>query len=602
MDETARESGQRSAAGTPEAAEAAPAETGRHTAPRSGAVRVALLAAAVFVVALGIRLAHYSDVRHSVLHEGYLHLYDARYYDLLARRIVAGEGLSDEVYFMAPAYPYFLAGIYRVFGGLSPETAHEDSDYGGEIVAAAYVQCVLGAVICLAIFMLALRAGGTLAGVLAGFGAACYGVFIAQDGLLMATQFITLVNVVALLVFQQAARSRRSAWWILAGVLLGACIWAHGTALLLLPFLAAWIAFAVPSTGWRQRIGRVTAMLVPALLCVAAATIRNYVVGHDLVLLTSNSGMNFFIGNNPDATGSFRPLPADLAALPGAVQAWHLTGQTRKPSDPPPSEVSRRLMQRGLEFVRTQPARWAGLLWLKFRLFWNAVEVGVGDQYYFYRQFSRVLRLPLLSFGTVAPLGLLGVICTARRWRELSLFYIWLGVQAAAYTLFFVTSRYRLVAVACLLVLAGVQVQWWVTSLRARRWGRVAASVALLAGIAVFVHLRLDGFTPQRGWGEQYQSLGMRLAQMGRAAEARQAFEQALTHDFSRWDETESKLLCLEALTHLHLQEGDWGAGEQTASRALKLLAAKPGAENAAARRARLEATLREAQRRQSRN
>ena len=41
------------------------------------------------------------------------------------------------------------------------------------------------------------------------------------------------------------------------------------------------------------------------ILVISPVTIRNWVVGRDLVLLTSQAGQNFYIGNNPRASGFF---------------------------------------------------------------------------------------------------------------------------------------------------------------------------------------------------------------------------------------------------------------------------------------------------------
>ena len=49
-----------------------------------------------------------------------------------------------------------------------------------------------------------------------------------------------------------------------------------------------------------------------------------------------------------------------------------------------------------------------------------------------------MLRLPLLRYGVVAPLGLLGIALSARRWRALFPLHAMLGVYLAAALVFFV--------------------------------------------------------------------------------------------------------------------------------------------------------------------
>ena len=61
---------------------------------------------ALFLLAVSLRLMHvaamdrYLDFHHPVL--------DARYFDLWARRLAAGDWLGHDVFFVDPLYAYFL--------------------------------------------------------------------------------------------------------------------------------------------------------------------------------------------------------------------------------------------------------------------------------------------------------------------------------------------------------------------------------------------------------------------------------------------------------------------------------------------------------------
>ena len=552
---------------------AAPAGVGQ---PRRWFRHPLWLGILVFVVAATVRILHYAEVRHSPFHDGKISMLDANYYDLLARRIASGVGLSNDVYFMAPLYPYVLSVPYRFFVGPRSWAPGQPIVYGPEIHAAAYVQCVWGALTCALIFELGRRLAGRAAGVIAGLAAALYGMFIFQDGLLMATQLITFVNVVAMLVLLRAARGGGVGWWAAGGIMLGICAIAHGTAVLLIPGVVLWIVVGVPALTRRRRLTRVVAVCAGAAVCIGAVTVRNYVVGHDLVLLTSNSGLTFFIGNNAAATGSFAAVPDDVANTPGASLTWYMQGQTLGPSDPRQSETSRALRERAFAFIRANPGQWLGLLARKFGLFWNAVEVGSGDQYYFYQRFSHVLRGPVVTYGILVPVGLTGLICTLARWRTFLLLYVWLAVQTVAYTLSFVLARYRLVAVTCLMVLAAAQIVWWITELRARRLRNVGLSLLALAAFALAVHYPMAGFTPQRGWGEQYRILAVSYAGAGQDQAAIDCLEQALQFDFAPRDENTVRLVCLSSLVQLYGRQGRLADVVAAAERALQLLETMP--------------------------
>ncbi|MCK4341407.1 MAG: glycosyltransferase family 39 protein [Phycisphaerae bacterium] len=550
----------------------------------------------VFIVAAGLRSAHYSAVRGTPFHDHHLHLFDAAYYDLLARHAIADGGLSDDVYFMAPLYPYVLAGVYRTIGGLSAEALHSSTGYGPEIHVAAYVQCLWGALTCVLIYWLGRRLGGNAVGIIAGLAAACYGPFIFHDSLLLATQLITFVNVAAMLVLLRAARGGALGWWLFGGLLLGLCGLAHGTALLLLPGVVLWILVGVPAQGWKEKLVRCAAVCGVAGACIVAVTIRNYVVGRDWVLLTSNSGLTFYIGNSPAATGSFQPLPEDLLQIPGVNLGWHLRGFRRGPDDPRPSEISRDLRSRTLAAIADDPSRFLKLLWRKFCLFWNAVEVGTADHYYFYKVcFSPILRWPLISFGVLGPIALTGLVCSLRRRREYFLLYVWMAIQVGAFTLMFVLGRYRLVAVAGLFVWAGFQIVWWIDALRAKRYRAVGLTLLPLAVFSLLVHQPLTGFTPRRGWGEQFRLLGVRHKTMQQDQEAIALFQRALEHDFAPRQEDDRRVICLMSLATLYGKQQRWDDVLAVGGQAQELLDRMSDSNQNTSRRQWLEEAIRRA-------
>ncbi|MCP4594349.1 MAG: glycosyltransferase family 39 protein [bacterium] len=538
----------------------------------------------IFVLAAGMRVAHYAEVKESPLHDDHIYLHDARYYDMLARRAAAGEGLTDDAFFMAPLYPLALSLPYRILGA-APLPSGEAPTYGREIHVAAFGQCVWGAFTCVLIFVVGRRVAGDAAGWIAGLMAALYSMFVFQDSLLMATLLITSVNVAAVLVLLRAERGRSAVWWLLGGLMLGLCILAHGTALLLIPGVLVWIGVGVSGLSPRERVIRGLLVCLAAGSCVALVAVRNHRVGQDWVPLTSNAGLTLFIGNHAGADGSFAPLPTELRNIPGSTLGWHLHGFRRSPNDPSPSENSRRFRQAALEYITTHPLDEARLLWRKFRLLCSSVETGTNDQLYFHKRFSGVLRLPLLSAGVLIPIGLTGVVCSLGRWRRLSLLYVWLAAQIAAYTAMFVLARYRLVAMSCLMVFAAVQLVWWVEWLRMRRYRAVGLSLLLLGVWALFVHWPVEGFSRERGWAIQYGLLAERYAEQGRGDDAIACFEQALQHDFSPMDELMFRTEYLTALAKLYAEGKDWAGVLRVSREAEDVLERMPTTRGTTARR-----------------
>src|SRR6185369_11619212 len=79
------------------------------------------------------------------------------------------------------------------------------------------------------------------------------------------------------------------------------------------------------------------------------------------------------------------------------------------------AEVSAFWLRAGLAHVAAEPAFAARAFGRKLVLFWNDFEISDNQDQYLLERFSWVLRLPLLSFGWVAPLAVLGVVAGWRR-------------------------------------------------------------------------------------------------------------------------------------------------------------------------------------------
>jgi tetratricopeptide (TPR) repeat protein len=132
----------------------------------------------------------------------------------------------------------------------------------------------------------------------------------------------------------------------------------------------------------------------------------------------------------------------------------------------------------------------------------HAVEMPQNENsYYQYRREAAVLRLPLLTFTVVGPLGLLGFLLSLKRWREVGLLHLAFLAYVGSLLLFFVTGVYRVPLVPPLLVFSAFTVWWgYQRAIEESHLPLVAATAAL----AVLVLLtqtkmsRLESQTPTR--------------------------------------------------------------------------------------------------------
>jgi 4-amino-4-deoxy-L-arabinose transferase-like glycosyltransferase len=466
-----------------------------------------LALAVVLMLALALRLLHWQQLR---AHDPFFALpsVDERMYHEWAKAIVAGDGLGDAVFLNGPLYPYFLAGVYALFG---PSLA---------VVKA--VQCVLGAAACGLLWALARRLFDVRVALLAATGLAIDGMAIFYAGALLVANLQLLLAIAILLAVVDAIRAPRARRWLAAGACVGLSAIARPNVLLFAALLLAWIPFALRALPATRRLYLSVTFAAGVTLLVLPVTLHNVLVGKDFVLVSHAGGLNLFLGNNPDANGAFRVpriFPRSAADDPWEQRALFESYAERASGHAlTPSQVSDFWRDAALEYVRTQPAAWLRLELRKLALAVNAFEAWNIRSYTLTRDSSRVLHLPLLSFGALAPLAMLGLALSARQWRRLFPLYAMLLTVLATLLIFFVLARYRMPAVPVLLIFAAAALVAIADALRAGRWRRVALCTLTLAAAAVLVHrplLREDLSMAYYNLGNRYRELEQWPAAIG---------------------------------------------------------------------------------------
>jgi len=474
--------------------------------------------ALLFLVALGLRLFHLREIQ---LHDPFFTIasVDGAIYDAWAKEILAGDWLGDGVLFLGPLYPAFMAAVYALFGMSLP--------------ALKAVQAVIGAGACVLVWGLARELFDRRVALLAGAIAAFYGMHVFYGGTVMIVNLQVPLVVGLVWAALRALRRPTLPGWALCGLLLGLSALARQTILLLAPIVALWILFGMAgplSFGRRFAFGATFGVVILAL--ILPFSVRNYVAGGDLVLLNSTGGANFYMGNQAAADGTWQ-VPSigskhrvdNPRAMRDAFQraAEDATGRSLKPS-----ETSSYWLSRGMDEIRADPARWLRLEARKFGLFWNTFEVWNNRSVEVSKRFSSVLRMPLLTFGVLAPFALLGLGLTARRWREFVPIHGAIASYLASALIFFVLSRYRLPATVLLIPFAAFAVVDLMDCLRIRAFRASATRALAIVALAFLVHLPLAN---ENRMHMAYYNLGNKYRELERWEEAVEAYRDSLAEN-----------------------------------------------------------------------
>ncbi len=394
---------------------------------------------------------------------------DAVSYDAWARTILAGDWIGHEIFYQAPLYPYFLAVVYAAVGS--------------SMAAVRVVQAVLGAASCALLADAGWRLFSRRSGLIAGFMLAAYPPAIFLDTIVQKSALDLFFLCLVLWLVASAVERPRTAAIAGLGVALGCLMLTRENASILIVPLVAWLALLASGGRWR----RVLVFAAGLAAVVGPVAVRNAAVGGELAITTAQFGPNFYIGNNPDADGTYKPLVpwrgnAAYERQDATRLAERAVGRTLTPG-----EVSAYYRDRALDFIRAEPVRWAQLLARKTRLLLNAVEITDTEDQYTYAQWSWPLKPQLIwNFGTLLPLALLGIWITRSDWRRLWVLHAIVVLYAASVVLFYVFGRYRFPLVPPLILFAAAGVAALPAFVNRRQTTELVACAAMLVVVGAF--------------------------------------------------------------------------------------------------------------------
>ncbi|HEX8754524.1 MAG TPA: phospholipid carrier-dependent glycosyltransferase, partial [Solirubrobacterales bacterium] len=216
----------------------------------------------------------------------------------------------------SPGAPLLYAASFYATGGAREGTAR-------------IVEALLGVAAILVVFALAERLGSVVrargVGLMAAAAVAVYPAFIHSTGELMSEPPAILTLPAAVLAFLWAARigepgtapgplAPRSPWaWLLPGALFGL------TAMFRPEYLLVAAAFVVlaairlwPGRGWRPALAGAAVILAAIVAVILPWTIRNAVVLHRLVPISTGSGKALYVGTFLPADGEYQRVKALL--------------------------------------------------------------------------------------------------------------------------------------------------------------------------------------------------------------------------------------------------------------------------------------------------
>lgn len=449
----------------------------------------------IMVVAFAYRgLYLYEATQRPAFHLLYL---DEEYHVDWAKALVSGQWtppydvMKEAPFFRAPLYPYWLAAMIGILGE--------------HLVLIRVVQAAIGSISCGLAYSLATRCFGRPVGLVTGLLCALYWVLVYFDGELVMPAMEVFFALLGFHYLFKGTEKTSAICLTLSGLCFGLFAITRPNILIFLPLAIWWVArWALQRKEAGSRLLAV-AFAVACILPPALVTLRNRVVGGDWVVVASQGGVNFYIGNNPDSDRL-------QAVVPGTHHTWwggfndtvaiaeRAAGRKLKPS-----EVSNYWFGRAFDYIQNEPGRWLAFTFTKAFLLLDDVELPNNKPYEARRWSLYSLRWNPLGFAVIFALFLIAMpgflstqvenvalspdrVLLQQQWRSLLLQFI--IVYALTIVAFFVCGRYRVTLVPFVAIGAAVGM---VNLYRlARNRHTTAVLIRLMVAILVAGILKLD--------------------------------------------------------------------------------------------------------------
>lgn len=312
---------------------------------------------------------------------------DPAAYDAFARTLaehgVFGWTPTEPHAFWPPGTTFLHAAVYSVFGPSYPA------------IVALNILVSLGLIVTTA--RVAGRFFGSRVGDLAAWTIALWPTLILYVTVLASELPFVLLMTLALDAWTNDRLSATTRG-VLSGILLGAAALVRPLALAL-PFVFA-IATILPATDYRAVTRRVAITLPIALVAMATViapwSLRNQKLFGETVLVSTNGGITFWMGNTPGTDGSYMPVPDELANVPD-------------------DEQEKILSSRAWEYIRNEPGAFAIRTIQKIVKLYSNESIGVGWNVEGIRKaFGPKAEVPLKRFTQITwaalfAIGLIGI-------------------------------------------------------------------------------------------------------------------------------------------------------------------------------------------------
>jgi tetratricopeptide (TPR) repeat protein len=401
---------------------------------------------------------------------------DASYHYRWASLIASGDIFANAPYFRAPLYPFILALLLKISGN--------------SLIFVRIIQLLAGCLTLLFTYRLAEKISNRRIAAVSLIILLLYPVMTFFEGELLLDSFFSLFALISF--YYLVPDDNRNNRPILAGLFFALAALTRPVVFVFIPVvLVYFLCRGKREQKYRSGFRAAAAFLFITVMVIAPVTLINHIHSDQFILVSYQGGINFFIGNNPDADGLSAGLPPvgrDWSLDDAAYLAFKDTGHKISYA-----EQSRYWYLKGIKYIYSDPSGFIRLFAKKFYFLFSGHEISNNlplEDAVFDNDFLKLLPVRLSFVLSLAVLPLFFYRKDTSRYLFLYSIVLIYGVTVS---FFFVTSRFRLPLVPILAILAAIGIVSIYESIRSRRigyrffWGLIfAGGIYILAGADLY--------------------------------------------------------------------------------------------------------------------
>jgi len=422
---------------------------------------------------------------------------DPSFYHAWAQQIVSGHFLPDGLFPGMPLFAYWLALVYKI--------------WGVHVFIAKSANIVLGSCTAVCVYAIGRAVFDKKVAIFVGILYVVCPIFIVYELFLVGTALETFLLSVSFLLSIIAFKEQKNKLFLLTGLCMGFSSLARMSIVVYLVFYVITIVLS----NKRQNGIKALILIVGFVLAILPVLIHNYSATHKLTLSTAHSGINFYIGNNPEARGTFRAPDEIVANSNDIFKGARVIASRNSSAVLSDLEVSQYWSHHAKKFIFENPLTWLRLLARKLLLFINVRDIPDIVSYEFLKMQLPILRMPWLSLSIVIPLSILGfVVCFFEKLPG-TLLCVYISSYAVSVALYFVNTRYKVPVYPVVLILAGAGGMYVIRNIYRKKIYVIVLSLLIVTGSVFLTHLTLFRYDlsvafnnvalmcRQRGWNQR---------------------------------------------------------------------------------------------------